>query len=177
MKIERVPESNKFGLVLPPTEYLLAPLRTESPNDKDWPDLHHLYWPRKLYGKKKSLAKEFGDHSYNKVWLLRSDHDNYHAEYDGVPIPARDVMEVFLEEARTLELLRVSVRAVEMINEAIYEGRVKAAERTGGNKKAHLTRIYETVENFSNLELVPQNIAHLAVSRALQLPECADLAA
>jgi hypothetical protein len=127
MLLERVPETNKFGLVLPPTPHSLSkPLKPERRSNSygDGSDRHHLYWPKKLYSNG-LLTTEFREHRFNSVWLLRSDHNVIHNNFDGVPFPPTEIMEAFLEEAAVLEELDVCVRAVEMLDLATYEGRVR----------------------------------------------------
>lgn len=171
MSLERVPETNSFGLVLPPTSDELEYLSLQAPNNRhNGVDRHHLYWPRSLY-LTSPLAKKFREHEFNSIWLMRHDHDNIHRHYDGVPFPPRTVMKAFLEEAELLEGLGISMRAVEMIDTAIYEGRLRNEAMGHANRSYHLEVIQQSLDRAARLEVVPQIVASMAVTKALNFAE------
>ena len=139
MQMLSTPETNSFGLVLPPSEEELEYLRLfqRPKNRPDSVDRHHLYWPRNLYNTSK-LSNRFREHRFNSIWILMTDHRILHKEYDGVPVPPRDVMTTFLDEAELLDELGVCVRAVEMIDSALYEGRVTHLNEVEENRQSKI---------------------------------------
>src|SRR5579884_1808401 len=169
MRHERVPETNSFGLVLPPSSDNISYLLPNSPKPKkqEFVDRHHLYWPRSVYLSDSKLAFKFREHRFNSVWILRTEHDAYHAIYDSVPIPPREVMQTFLEEAKLLEELNVCVQAIEMIDSAIYQGLVVNHSRVEEKRCWRLERAQATLERAARLEVIPLEVAQLAVERAM----------
>ncbi len=169
MRFERHPETNGFGLVLPPEPEGLEYLSFRGPRKRqprpDHLSRHHLYWPEKLY-RRNELSLMFREHRFSSVWLLRSDHDVIHRKYDGVPVPPKDVMETYLHEAALLDELEVVIRAVEMIDEAIYEGRVKRPVRAQGRREQNLELIHEKFAEARKVELISQQAANLLLPRA-----------
>lgn len=171
MKKRRAPETNSFGLVLPPDPEKLKYLELAKPNNPGEQSInrHHLYWPAKRYNRSSPLAKEFRDHPFNSVWLLTSDHMALHNEFNGVPVPPKDVMEAYLEEAVLLEELGVCIRAVEMIDAAIYEGRVSRPDVIEDHRQQRMETICEDVIKAGRLEIIQGGIAELTLSRAVKL--------
>ncbi|MEI9913797.1 MAG: hypothetical protein WDN66_02220 [Candidatus Saccharibacteria bacterium] len=170
MKLTRVPETNSFGLVLPPTTEDLEYLRLfQKPKDRpDTVDRHHLYWPKKLYHSTK-LSQEFSEHSFNSIWILISDHRAIHHQFDGVPMPKREVMATFLEEANLLEGLGISMRAIDMIDTALYEDRVVDHQATEENRQRNVEIINNTVMRVPKFEAIPAQLANLAVKQLYEL--------
>lgn len=132
-------------------------------------DRHHLYWPRTLYIPSK-LAKEFREHRFNSIWLLRSDHDSIHHRFDGVPIPSEDVMSTYLDEARLLDKLGVCVAALEMIDTAIYEGRVRYHRSVEENRESKLRTIDHHMKLVNGFEILPSQISHFVVQQLVERP-------
>lgn len=162
-KWDSLPQRNRYGLVIPPTP-ITSPKKKllAKESDKLFITRHHIYWPHEAFKRAGSLALEFCNHQYNSVGLTRWQHDNYHAKYDnavirkyvGELVPEDDVMLAFLEEAKLLERLGVSMRAVDMIDEAIYEERVKRLDQTVENRQAHLEFIASGITKAINFELI-----------------------
>jgi len=172
MGLRYVPEANNFGLVLPPTPEDFAQLEIRQPQDvPDFADCHHLYWPRKHYGKS-DLSRKFREHRFNTVWLPRSYHDALHNHYDGVPIPPRDVMKTFLHEASILDKLDASMRSIEAINAAFDEGRVRHRISSENHRSAYMESI-QKISSSVRFELMPSEIAQMALSRAMELTAAA----
>lgn len=167
MRMERVPETSSLGLVVPPSSDEVSYLSHNSADRHSLGvDRHHLYWPKIMYCAS-PLTREFRDNRFNVVWIHRHDHNELHSRYDGVPFPDRYVMEAFLEEAKILEALDVSVRAVEMINEAIYEGRVRKLAAGEAHREHHLEAIQKNIELAEQAEVVPLNLARFSIQKAL----------
>jgi len=174
-RLERVPETNSLGLVVPPSPEELAYFAVKPQNAAtDGIDRHHLYWPRALY-KPNSLAYKFREHRFNSIWLLRSDHDGIHANYDGVPFPPRAVMHAFLGEAALLDNLNVNLSAVAMIDDAIYEGRVRLPKRVQQSRLQKLEAIHTSLEQIPNLQIIQGTNARVAVERAQILSKAGEL--
>lgn len=172
MNILRPAPTNEYGLALPPRPP--GYLALEKPSRRlDNVDRHHLYWPKCLYAGHSALAAEFREHRLNSVWLLRSDHADINSRYDGVPVPPKDVMEVFMEEAGLLDTLNVTVRAIEMIDNALYEDRVLRHDKVLENRKEKLGLLEGAVERAFSLELVTNELALRTVDRALDLATAA----
>lgn len=160
-----LPDRNRYGLIVPPTaatsEKRFLPARESGVAFSSW---HHIYWPKKVFRAAGQLACEFRSHPFNIISLPRFQHDEYHARYDnpvvvrypGEIIPSDDVMRAFLDEADMLVGLDVSIRAIDMINEALYDGRVKHIKKAEGDKEAHLERVAKSVGLIAagNLEVV-----------------------
>ena len=175
MNLERQPETNRFGLVIPPSPETLEYIAFKHPKPKNKPQYvsrHHLYWPKTMYYTDE-LSMKFRDHRFSSVWLLNTDHKNIHKNYDGVPIPPRDVMETYLFEANILDELDVCVGALEMINEAIYEGRVRHRSETLRNRDSKITQIQRHLENASQFNFVPPEITSLMIPRAIEMAKVA----
>lgn len=170
MRIKRVPETNPFGLVLPPSHEDLKYLKLfKKPKQKpDGVDRHHLYWPGKVYESSK-LAKQFREHRFNHIWILRSDHDRLHWRYDGVPIPPRDVMLTFLDEARLLDSLDVHAGAITMMDLQLYMGRVKKLEAFNERRLGRISTITETIKQVDRFEVVPRQVAQIAIAQLGEL--------
>ena len=170
MKIESIPERNKFGLIIPPSPEELEYLSLfKKPSKRpDFVDRHHLYWPKVNYTT--SLAKEFRRHRFNSVWMLLSDHKQIHAEYDGVPVPSRDVMLTFLDEAGILDDMGVCVQAIEMINDAIYEGRVSKPELVEESRQQRVETLILHARRVNDFEVMPSNVVQHVVQELGELP-------
>lgn len=177
MLVERSPETNRFGLVLPPSSEYLGYLSLAKPKNRpDTVDRHHLYWPRTHY-LNSAIGRDFREHRFNSVWMLRTDHNNLHHDFDGVPLPPSDVMATYLDEALLLDELGVCVRAVEMIDTAIYEGRVKRQPKTEEHRQHKLEAIRLSIEKVNRLEVLPDYIAQLAIYQLAPLVEAGLVAA
>lgn len=105
--------------------------------------------------------------------MLGSDHADVHHAYDGVPVPSRDVMRVFLAEAALLSALHVSVTAVEMIDDALYEGRVVRIDRAQEQRRQRLEVIHSTLSHVSGIQVIPDSAVELTVERVGTLAEAA----
>jgi hypothetical protein len=174
MKFEHSPETNRFGLVLPPSAEDLAYLRLfQRPKRKpDTVDRHHLYWPRNTWNQEE-LSERFRAHPFNSIWIRRSDHELIHREYDGVNIPKREVMMAFLGEADLLDLLGVTVKSVEMIDLALYEGRVKHFNKVEESRIQKIETQSTLMERVEHFEVMPIELARLAVQHFTELPMAA----
>jgi hypothetical protein len=131
-----------------------------------------LYWPETLY-ESTELSKHFRSHKFNTIWLLLSDHFEIHENKDGVPIPPEDVMLAYLDEAKILDELGVCVRAVEMINSAIYEGRVRRPSSTNEDRHQHFETIHANVRQIRSFEVMPVQHVDLVINQIGQLPVAA----
>ncbi len=167
MGFEHSPETNGFGLVLLPElidtkkiSYFAPPKNSETVNR------HHLYWPKSLYADNE-LARNFREHPFNSIWLLKSDHVKIHQIYDGVAIPDENVMATFMDEAGLLECLQVSIKAIEMIDAAILTGQVKRLSKSKNEKGRYLDIVGSTVKNAYKIELLNAAIAKVAVEKAV----------
>ncbi len=169
MARERVPRLNNFGLVVPPSpedfDYLsLTPVK----KNQSAVNRHHLYWPERRY-KSSKLSVDFRRHRLNSVWIPRTQHDELHSLYDGIPIPANDVMEAYLDEATLLDELDVCVSAVTMINDALYEGRVVNCEETDENIQSKLERIRGVIARIRTFEIISPELTQSTVDQARTL--------
>lgn len=172
MKLDRVAPVNELGLAIPPVPNVYSGYGARK-NRPDGVNRHHLYWPKNLYVAHSALAKRFRDHRFNSVWMLESDHNDLNHAYDGVPVPDQDVMRVFMAEAMLLDDLNVTVRAVEMIDKAIYEGRVKRLGKVMESRQGKLGILEGFVEKALDLEVVRSEIVSPTVNRALELATAA----
>lgn len=171
-----MPDRNRYGLVIPPTA-ATSPRRLLPAKEAglDFPTKHHLYWPKSVFVAAGSLACEFRIHPFNIVTLPRFQHTEYHARYNeavehqfpGELVPEDDVMATFLDEAKLLERLGVSMRAIDMIDEAIYEGRVRQFAKTYENRQAHLDFIASGIGKAVELEFIrPERYQHMIQTAA-----------
>ena len=169
MRLEHQPETNCFGLVLPPTkETLKAISKNNSGKSKhQFIDRHHMYWPRCIY-QDNQTTKEFREHRFNSVWLLREDHNNIHFTYDGVTPPPIDVMETYLIEAAILDSLDVCIKAIEMIDAALYAGRVRQVKSTESIREGKIDAITYNLAKATKIEIIPRNISQSSIHRATQ---------
>ncbi|QQS64906.1 hypothetical protein IPO96_05095 [Candidatus Saccharibacteria bacterium] len=140
MKRGHYPRNFK-GLVMPPSpvescEELI--MQGTAPNHRRcFVSRHHLYWPRTLY-EKDELSHEFREHPFNRVWMLDCQHGLIHKEYIGTRIPDAQTMAEFLKEADLLRTLGVSIRAVEGINNALEQSKVRRLNHSLDNRAHHL---------------------------------------
>lgn len=171
----RVPETNSFGLVLPPSAQDLEYLRLFKPHNRHKPDFverHHLYWPR-LYYRSSELASKFRDHRFNSIWINMQDHDNLHKEYDGVPFPKEEIMYAFLNEAEILDRLGIQVKSVEMIDTAIYEGVVKDHQKIIEYRESQLENLYNTFNRALRISIVSKSLSELVIAEATEIIDMA----
>jgi len=173
MKIKHQPETNSLGLVIPPSPETISFLSINKPAKvPDRINRHHLYWPKNYYHQNK-LATSFREHRFNSVWLLKSVHQDIHDNYDGVPYPSKEVMEVYLQEATILDELGVCIKAIEMINEAIYEDRVKHERSTNEHKSQRLNLVSQNIAKVNHFEALPREVVAITLSRAQSLLDVA----
>lgn len=161
----KAPDKNKNGLVIPPTPIELSPEQANQKGRKSFPDRHHVYFPRVAFLKSGNLAYRFREHQFNSIFLPRFQHERLHRRYDPLVrdypdffIPNEDVMATFLDEAELLEDLGVNVRAVDMINDAIYEDRVRRLDRTLENREERLEKVSQQMSRLCELTVVPRYI-------------------
>lgn len=174
MEIKRSPMTLENGLLLPPDpnnfEYLdIVRSKKVRPDDVD---RHHFYWPRDLY-KQTRLSMDFREHRFNSVWVLRSEHDDIHRQYDGVPVPKAEVMYEFLKEARLLEEINISANAILNLNYEFAQKNVRKISQAEENKLRHLENIYHIIERSKKFELITNFIANIAISEVLPLMKAA----
>lgn len=160
-----LPDRNGYGLIIPPTaatsEKRLVSARENGLAFTSW---HHIYWPKRVFQAAGQLACQFRSSPFNVIALPRFQHNEYHARYDesvvrrypGEIIPPEDVMATFLDEADLLIGLDVSMRAVDMIDDALYEGRVKHINKAEDNKEAHLEKVAKSIGEIASgrLEII-----------------------
>jgi hypothetical protein len=165
MWLKPEPEKTHFGLVLPPSQDELEYLRLfRKPKRKqDTVSRHHIYFPRKTYVS--PLEIEFREHDFNSIWILDSDHISLHKRYKYVCPPEKDVMEAFLDEAAILEEAGVCMRALEMIDAAIYEGRIKHLPKTQEDRLHKLETVAASKELVNDFEIIPLFMAHSVLSQ------------
>ncbi len=168
MRKLRVPEANDYGLVLPPPpdgveviEYL-KPANIHSLGV----NRHHLYWPRNFYLDTSDLAFRFREHRFNSVWMTIGKHQQYHKEYDGVPVPPDDVMRAFLDEAAVLDELGVCMHAVQMMDVNIYRGRVRKMDKVMEHRQERLATIEAVFELETEFRVVPAEFAQAVLHGA-----------
>lgn len=177
MALESVPETNRFGLVLPPkrssAKFLsFRPIRRPPAGV----DRHHLYWPRAVY-QADPLARAFRKSPFNVVWISRVDHEDIHRLYDGVPVPDVDVMEGYLDEAKFLKDLNRTVKEARRLETALGEAKRADLPALEGQWGEHLVDIQEGIQRARQLELVSGPAAQMVVKRAVSLTQESALAA
>lgn len=167
MGLEHSPETDGFGLVLLPELIDPSKISYFAPSKYvETINRHHLYWPKSLYNANE-LTRNFREHPFNSIWLLKSDHVKIHQTYDGVAVPDTDVMASFMDEAGLLESLQVSLKAIEMIDSAILAGRIKRISKSEDEKNRYLQIASGALKNVRKFELLNANIAKTAVERAI----------
>lgn len=173
-EVLRAPARNRHGLVIPPDPATITQERRQKYYKACFIDRHHLYYPDKAFRSAGSLASDFMGHRFNQVWLPRFQHNKWHRRYDpfilkyrDYPIPADDVMETFLDE------LKVCVRAIDMMNEALYEGRVKHTNSTVYKRDTKLNTVEKVVDKASRFEIVTPFIARAALQEATRILQAA----
>ena len=161
----KAPAKNKNGLVIPPNPARITVERAQSLRDKSLPDRHHIYFPRVSFLENGELAYRFREHQFNSVWLPRFQHERIHRGYDPLVrkfpdylIPSDDVMATFLDEAEILEGLGVNVRAVDMIGNALYEGRVKHIQKTLEHKDERIQNVCDHMRRIGSIAIIPRHI-------------------
>lgn len=126
----RIPERNRHKLVIPPVPINLKGrlLTTWQIEHGTEPSKHHLYYPKPIFNATSALAKTFRENKFNLVTLPNFQHRRIHARqdpfilrYPTYLIPDRGVMLTFMDEAETLESLDVCVRAIDMIENSLYD--------------------------------------------------------
>lgn len=78
-------------------------------------------------------------------------------------------MATFLEEANLLEGLGISMRAIDMIDTALYEDRVVDHQATEENRQRNVEIINNTVMRVPKFEAIPAQLANLAVKQLYEL--------
>lgn len=170
---KKAPAKTRHGLVIPPDPAHITPERAQYYGEKSKPDRHHVYFPRVAFEKAGELAMEFREHRFNSIWLPRFQHERLHRRYDRLArkhptymLPEGDVMTTFLDEAKLLDELDVCVQAVDMIDAALYEGRVRHVEKTMENRDLRIDTIGAIVELSSKFEVLPDYVAKTALRGA-----------
>ena len=162
---------NEFGLALPPArvEFDPEPIQETAPETRRcFVSRHHLYWPRAEY-LADPLKHEFREHRFNSIWLDDRQHRAIHIGYLGTRSPKPEIMHAFLDEAKILDDLGVCVRAIEMINEAIYEGRV-APEWLDHTKETRNKKCQQIADAIIRpIEVVPGRISIPILNRAAEI--------
>lgn len=161
----KAPAKNKNGLVIPPVPIKVSPEIAESKGKKTIPDRHHIYFPKVSFVEAGKTAFQFREHRFNSIWLPRFQHEKIHRRYDPLVreypsffLPSEEVMGVFLDEAKILEDLDVNVRAVDMIDDAIYEDRITDLDRTLEHREARLENVSDGLRRFHQIEIIPRHI-------------------
>ena len=167
----RAPERNRHGLVIPPDPATVTQARIEYYGKRARPDRHHLYFPKTAFKEAGTLATEFREHRFNSIWLPRFQHDKLHRKHDpfvrkypGSLIPDEDVMATFLDEAHILDELKVCVKAIDMIDEALYEGRVKHYGRTFEKRQHKVETAVGAMACIPRFEIVTSRIAQMVIA-------------
>jgi hypothetical protein len=167
------PDRNRHGIVIPPHPAKITPAKLAFYSKKAFTDRHHLYFPRVSFREHSKLAFEFREHHTNSVWLPRFQHDKLHLRYDPLVrkypdylVPPEDVMATFMDEVGLLDELGVCMSAVNMIDEAIYEGRVKHIDEALENRESRIGRAAEIVQETQRFEIVAPWIARPAIESA-----------
>ena len=120
----RIPATDKNGIIIKP-----AKATYDAGNLTDWQiehgvheTEHHLYWPKSVFAKAGSLAKDFRNLEINRAKYPNFQHVRFHRRYDPFImkyptylIPPKDVMETCMDEARNLELLGVQIDSLDSI--------------------------------------------------------------
>ncbi len=167
MGLEHCPETDGFGLVLLPELIDPSKISFFAPSKcLDTINRHHLYWPKSLYADNE-LTRNFREHPFNSIWLLKTDHVKIHQTYDGVDVPDTEVMASFMDEAGLLESLQVSLKAIEMIDSAILAGRIRRISKSEDDKNRYLEIANRALKNVHKFELLNADIAKIAVDRAI----------
>jgi hypothetical protein len=163
----KAPAKNKNGLIIPPTPIELSPKTVEKKGIKSMPDRHHVYFPRYSFLEAGEVAQRFREHRFNSVWLPRFQHERLHRRYDNLVkihpnyfIPEEEVMLTFLDEAKILENLDVNLRAVDMIDDAIYEGRVADLGESSERREERIENIANGIKLTNRIEIVPRHIRY-----------------
>lgn len=157
----KAPAKNRHGLVIPPDPAKITQARELYYGKKVMPDRHHLYFPRVVFRGIGSLAFEFREHRFNSIWLPRFQHEKLHRRYDAMVmrhpdylVPSDDVMATFLDEAHLLDELDVCVKAIDMIDEALYEGKVTNETAVLENRDYRLGVVRDVVDMMPRFEIV-----------------------
>jgi len=172
MKQMRSPDMNELGLVLTPIN--VTKKRNDIPN-KNQPltiDRHHLYWPRQIYNQQE-LSHNFREHRFNSIWIYRSDHNEIHRQYDGIPIPSNIIMKAFLTEANLLDELDVCVRAIKVLDYLIDNQTPKRLDSVIDRRQRHVADLSSKIIELSEFELLPLEIANVAINNATALIKAA----
>lgn len=169
----KAPDKNKNGLVVPPEPVRIDERLAERYGERSKPDRHHLYFPRIEFQERGKLAHDFREHRFNSIWLPRFQHERLHKRYDrlirahpGYLVPSDEVMVTFLDEAHLLDELQVCVRAIEMMNDALYEGTVVKIDRTLENRQMRVESINDVVRRTANFEVITPQISRIAIEGA-----------
>lgn len=161
MRSLRVPETNDYGLVLPPQaddEAIIEYLKPANIHSLGV-NRHHLYWPRGYYLRTSELAFRFREHRFNSVWMTIGSHHQYHELFDAVPVPPDDVMQAFLDEAAILDELGVCMHAVQMMDKGIYEGRVRKIDKVQQHRRERLATIEAVFDLEDEFRVIPVEFA------------------
>jgi hypothetical protein len=161
----KAPAKNKNGLIIPPTPVELSPDQAEQKGRKSLPDRHHIYFPRVSFVESGELAFKFREHRFNSIWLPRFQHERLHRRYDTLVreypsymMPDEDVMATFIDEAKILDDLNVNVRAIDMIDSAIYEGRVRKMNKTQEHRDERVQKVSEHLGKLNEFAVMPRYI-------------------
>lgn len=170
----KIPTRNRYGLIIPPEATKIKDTPDRAPQQRrSFIDRHHLYFPKYVFREEGPLAYEFREHRFNKIWLPRVQHNRLHRRYQpaidlnpSVFVPSSEVMATFLDEAHLLDDLQVCVTAVTMIDQALYEGRVKQFSKTQEHRTERIQRIHEVVSKLEDVELLRPTIIQNGVDQA-----------
>jgi hypothetical protein len=179
MGLKRVPETNSFGLALPPSpedlEYLRFFQRLWKKPDNI--EQHHLYWPWSLY-EVSSLARSFREHHFNSIFITANDHrglNSFHEEFDGVPVPSDDVMVTYFDEVKVLDELAAAVEAVELADASRREGRIirMSTQMFKERQQERLSIVHSIVDriNRTEFEVTPVKLSQFVIAQYVDFAE------
>ena len=140
----RIPDTNGLGIVIKP-----KPASFDRQNPTKWQSFHglhetehHLYWPKSVFQKAGSLAKDFRDLEFNRAKYPNFQHVRFHRRYDPFIekyprylIPPKDIMETAMDEARNLKLLGVQIDSMDHILAGLDEFTPKLEEEVEERKE------------------------------------------
>lgn len=120
----RMPATDKNGIIIKPQKAVFHrdKLSSWQISQGIHETEHHLYWPKSVFVKAGSLAKEFRELEINREKYPNFQHVRFHRRYnpfiEKYPtylIPPKDVMETGIDEARNLKLLGVHIDSLDII--------------------------------------------------------------
>lgn len=162
---------NELGLAITPSR--LECVGESCPryleNNSCFVDAHHLYFPRARYFALGWPYDRFANDSFNRIWMPRCRHDEYHRRKAWTPLPPEEVVVEFLAEAEVLHQLGMVWGALKEIEDALFTDNARKMARDQDRYlevyQMFLERVPELEAKVNSFEVLPSTGVDMSVGQ------------